>query len=102
MRAVKIEDDLGPLAEKAWENILGILDNIALKEKMNLPAEWVWGVWVWFPVKEAHYRRVCLRVSVGGPTEGRPQPRETRSRAMERPEGRESSTETVRFVAGAG
>jgi len=44
MRAVKIEDDLGPLAEKAWENILGILDNIALKEKMNLPAEWVWDI----------------------------------------------------------
>ena len=52
MRAVKPEDDFGPLAEKAWENILGILDNIALKEKMNLPAEWVW---VSFHAKSGHY-----------------------------------------------
>lgn len=42
IRTYKPEDDLSPLAEKAWENSLGILDNIALKEKMNLPAEWVW------------------------------------------------------------
>lgn len=99
MRAVKIEDDLGPLAEKAWENILGILDNIALKEKMNLPAEWVW---VWFKVKEGHYRRVCLPTSVSGPMEGSPQPRETRQRAMERVEGGRSATEPVCFVDGAG
>lgn len=44
VKQIKQEDDIGELAEKSWENYLSILDNIALKEKMNLPACWVWDI----------------------------------------------------------